>query len=239
MERIEKVIALYNNCSRQDAKKLIREGHVLLNGQLLEKAGILIDPQADIVQVDGTTLDIKPKELFLVLNKPCGHITSRADPSGHPSVFDLLPADTRSKLHAVGRLDLDSTGLLLFTSNGSLTHLLTHPKHHVEKEYIVILDGILDEHVRSSVEKGITLDGELTKPCTITKVIPAGAGTELHIILKEGKHRQIRRMFAKFGLSVTGLHRIRLGRIELGDLPKGSTRPLSAPETEWLNNALL
>ncbi|MBU0581437.1 MAG: rRNA pseudouridine synthase [Candidatus Margulisbacteria bacterium] len=234
MERIEKFLSRQNICSRQDAKRLLRQKNIYVNDQLITKSGFMIDPEKDQVEIDGVTLNKMSKEYYLILNKPAGYITSKQDPGGQPTVYELLPIDLPKDLHAVGRLDLDSTGLLLFTNNGTLTHRLTHPKHHIEKEYEVNIQGILKSEIKNEIEKGIILDGKKTKPCKIFNIQEQAENTLLHIILTEGKHRQIRRIFAKYNLPVTSLKRIRLGEIHLGNLTEGQFRVLSNNEIAYL-----
>jgi 23S rRNA pseudouridine2605 synthase len=234
MERIEKVIGHNSTCSRQEIKKLIRERRVYVNDVCITKPGIQVDPAKDRIRVDDTIIDISGQDKIVLLNKPCGYITSRHDPSGYPSVFDLLPEQDRNKLHAVGRLDVDSCGLLLFVSDGALTHRLTHPKHHIEKEYIVTLDRTLTDDAQHMIQTGIMLDGDMTKPCRMFNITQNNGKTSLHIILQEGKHRQIRRMFDRFDMIVTFLERIRMGDLVLGELPEGQLRTLSDQERAQL-----
>ncbi len=230
MERIEKVIAHNSPCSRQEIKKLIRAGRIFVNDVPVKRPGLQVDPGTDRIRIDDIAIETRMQDTIIMLNKPCGYITSRHDPSGYPSVFDLLPEQDRQKLHAVGRLDVDSCGLLLFVNDGALTHRLTHPKHHIEKEYVVSLDRTMTDEAKHMIETGIMLDGELTKPCRIFNITNKDGKTALHIVLQEGKHRQIRRMFDRFDLIVTSLKRIRMGTVHLGELPEGQCRSLSEHE---------
>jgi len=236
MERIEKFLTQNGICSRQDAKRLIRQKKVSVNGELVQKAGFKIDPRTAKVVVNGMEVAPSEQNCFLILNKPKGYITSREDPSGLPTVYELLPLGVPQNIHAVGRLDVESTGLLLFVSSGELTHRLTHPKHHIEKEYEVVISGRLADTTKARLENGVPLEGVLTKPCRIAiKAYSAQAEqTLLNITLTEGKHRQIRRMFGNLDLPVLALKRIRLGQISLEDLTEGHTRMLTDPEKDFL-----
>jgi 23S rRNA pseudouridine2605 synthase len=240
MERIEKYLVRQGVDSRQEAKRLLRQKRVLLNGELVTKAGILVDPQKDNVIVDDNELKNIPKELFLLLNKPTGYITSSKLEGERNIVYELLPADLAISVHPVGRLDSDSEGLLLFVSDGNLTHRLTHPKYHVEKEYEVVIEengNVFTDEIKEQLETGVKIDGELTRPCKLSKVKVLDNKTmSLNIVLTEGKHRQIRRMFAGFGMVVTNLKRIRIGELKLGPLAEGETRILSATEIEYLKD---
>uniref|UniRef100_B8HSY9 Pseudouridine synthase n=1 Tax=Cyanothece sp. (strain PCC 7425 / ATCC 29141) TaxID=395961 RepID=B8HSY9_CYAP4 len=242
-ERLQKILAQWGIASRRQAEQMILDGRVWLNGEpatLGQKA----DPHCDRIQVDGRTLQSdRPDLLYLLLYKPTGVISTCSDPQGRPTILDLLPPHYRNLgLHPVGRLDSETTGALLITNDGWLTHALTHPCHQVSKVYQVWVSGHPPESVLQQWRDGVMLAGRLTLPAQVRLLerteIPS-ALTCLEVILWEGRNRQIRRVAKKLGYPVVHLHRTGIGPVQLQatdqpTLAKGHYRHLTPGELEAL-----
>ena len=230
-ERLSKLLSRYGLASRRKAEEWISAGRVLVNGvpaQLGQKA----DPEQDEITVDGRPLNRQPRRVTLMLNKPRGYVTTMSDEQGRPSVADLV-SECGFALYPVGRLDLNSEGLLLMTNDGDLAFHLTHPSHAVEKEYQVRVTGPVGRAV-PLLQKPMTIDGEDFAPARV-QVLGRGEGsTLLSVTIHQGKNRQVRRMCAAAGLTVHRLRRVREGGLSLGDLPAGKWRWLSETELEAL-----
>jgi pseudouridine synthase len=232
--RINKFLADAAIASRRKCDDLINKGIVTING-LVATNGQKVDTTKDKVFVSGR--EVTPAEEFeyLVLNKPVGYITASSDDHGRKTVIDLLPQELKKKrVYPVGRLDYDSRGLILLTNNGQLTHRIIHPKHHIEKEYIVTVSGNIDLKVVEGLSRGVDIGDYETKKAGVSQI----EKNKLKFILKEGKHRQIRRMCAVMGLLVTDLQRVRIGNILLGSLKEGSFRKLEKKEIENLQELI-
>jgi pseudouridine synthase len=211
--RIQRFIALNSAYSRRTAEKLIDEGRVKLNGKVVIKQGIKIEP-GDSVKVNNKVINPIKEKITLMLNKPAGYVTTKKDEHDRKTVMDLIPY---KDLVPVGRLDKDTEGLLLFTNDGDLAYNLTHPKFEHEKEYEVRLHDPLSKEDKEKLEKGVRIDGRRTAPSKITKY----KGKDCNITIHEGRKRQIRRMFEVVGNKVIYLKRIRMGKLKLGNLQKG------------------
>ena len=225
--RIQKYLAGLGIASRREIEKLIRKGAVTLNGEPLERLGVLINTESPpSIEINGKPVSTaKPDSEVYIFNKPAGVVTTMKDERGRKCIADFLPQDTR--LYPAGRLDMDSTGLLIITNHGELTKRLTHPSYEIEKEYIVqiIPSELTDEEEREFAE-GIPLSEGITGPCKIKKV----KSCTYSVILKEGRKRQIKRMFRHFGKEVQELHRIRLGSLSIAGTPEGKMRKLTEKE---------
>ncbi len=198
-----------------------------------------LDPSSEYergeLRLDGAALTAAgpPARVYLVMNKPPGVVTTASDELGRRGVLDLVPASLRAPgLHAVGRLDRDTSGLLLLTNDGDLTYRLTHPRHEIEKEYWVALWREADEAALHKLRSGVELDGARRRPVALDRIdVPP---FEIAMTIREGRKRQVRRMFELVGCVVTGLRRVREGGLTLGSLPEGAVRPLSASEVDTL-----
>ena len=226
-ERLQKLLSAAGVCSRRTAEDYLTAGRVTVNGRTA-RLGQKADPDRDRILVDGRPLAPRAKPVYLLLNKPRGYVTTLSDEKGRRTVAELV-ADCGQRVYPVGRLDLDSEGLLLLTNDGDWAQRLLHPKHEVEKTYHVSVSG----PVAGAAERlaAVTdLEGEPIRPARV-EVLRQTAGTAvLAVTIHEGKNRQIRRMCAQCGLTVKRLRRVREGTVELGTLPSGKWRYLTEEE---------
>jgi pseudouridine synthase len=240
--RIQKLIASSGLSSRRQAEDWIREGRVEVNGRVAV-LGSRVDPEKDSVKVDGRR--VRPPagaRTYLLLNKPKGYVTAVSDPSRRDTVLDLVPRALRRAIKPVGRLDVQTEGLLLLTDDGDLARLVTHPSVGCPKEYLVKVSGVPGEEKLSRLRSGIHLDGVRTRPCEIRRLRTTEAGSQgnawLSVVLREGRSRQIRRMFESIGHPVSKLKRVAIGPVRDERLPVGAVRSLSPREVESLRRSL-
>jgi len=218
MIRLNKYIASSGSTSRRKADELIAAGRVTVNGKIVDTVGITIDPERDAVAVDNHPIVVAEAFTYLALNKPVGVVCTRAQIRGEKTVYDLIP-NSRGLIIA-GRLDKDSEGLVLLTNDGELVNTLTHPKYRHEKEYEVTLSSALDEEALRTMKTGIKMTEGIARFDRMTPVAPSA----WRVVIHQGWKRQIRRMFAAVHGHVIRLVRVRLHRLELGDLPTGRWR---------------
>ena len=233
-ERLQKLLSAAGVCSRRAAETYITAGRVTVNGVLAE-LGQRADPDRDDIRVDGKPLSGKEELVYLLLNKPRGYVTTLSDEKGRKTVAELV-SGCGVRVYPVGRLDLDSEGLLLMTNDGALTHRLLHPSGQVNKTYLVSVYG----PVAGAAERlsAVTdLDGEPIRPAQVEVLRRTGQTAELSVTIHEGKNRQIRRMCQACSLTVKRLRRVREHTLELGDLPVGKWRYLTAEEVAALRKA--
>ena len=230
-ERLQKLIASAGLCARRTAEEWIAAGRVCVNGAVAS-LGDRADPETDTVTVDGAPLPGKPGAVYLMLNKPRGYVTTLSDEYGRRTAAELV-ADCGVRVYPVGRLDRDSEGLLLFTNDGELAQRLLHPRHQVDKVYLVTVRG----DIRGAAERlmAITeLDGEPIAPAQAAEVTRHEGQAVLRVTIHQGKNRQVRRMCAQIGLHVVRLQRIQEDSLLLGDLPAGKWRYLTDQELQGL-----
>jgi 23S rRNA pseudouridine2605 synthase len=239
-ERLQKIISQWGIASRRQAEQLILAGQVRLNGSVAG-LGDKADPSCDRIEVNGQLIQPdRPNLVYLLLHKPVGVISTCHDPQGRSTVLDLLPARYHAGLHPVGRLDSDSTGVLLLTNDGHLTYCLTHPRHHIPKTYQVWVVGQPSPAALKQWQTGVMLDGHLTLPAQVRVLQQMPTQTCLEIILSEGRNRQIRKVAQQLGYPVVSLHRTAIGFLSLQSsegklLPSGQYRPLTQPEMNLLH----
>ncbi|HMA60472.1 MAG TPA: pseudouridine synthase [Halanaerobiales bacterium] len=232
MERLQKVMAHAGVASRRKSEEIIAEGRVKVNGVVVTEMGTKVDPAQDTIEVDGEEIE-KETKTYLKLHKPRGYVTTVNDPQGRQTVMDLIHGIDK-RIYPVGRLDLDSSGLLLLTNDGDLTHKITHPSHELDKEYMVVVNGELSQEEINRFKNGIQLEEGKTSPAEIEKVNQDPKNTTYQVIIHEGMNRQIRRMFDRLGYEVVSLIRVRIGNISLGSLKPGEHRKLSSKELQDL-----
>jgi pseudouridine synthase len=216
-------------CSRRAAEKLIREGRVDVNGEQVREMGVLVGPD-DTVHVDGVKV-AEAKLYTLLLNKPKGVVTTLSDPGGRPTIVRYLP-DFGVQLKPVGRLDMDTEGLLLVTNDGELANRLMHPRYGVEKEYIAVVRGVPEEKSLDRLRKGVHIEDGKTAPAKV-ELLPtqrSGSSSSMKIILHEGRKRQVRQMCDVIGHPVISLKRVRIGQLYLKGMRGGECKLLSKLE---------
>ncbi len=232
--RLHKYIANCGYTSRRRAELLIQAGRVQVNGKVLKSLGTVIDPREDAVLVNGEEIS-PPEPMTIVFNKPAGIITSTHDTHDRLTVMDILPKSLRDRgVLPAGRLDQDTEGLLILTNDGDLGHHITHPRYETEKEYDALVAGTPAPAGLKRLEAGVRIEGEMTSPARIESVVPEGAATRVRVVIREGKKRQVRRMFEAIGSDVLHLRRVRIGGLQLGDLPPGEWRELTEKEIKAL-----
>lgn len=228
--RIQRALARAGVASRRKSEELIAAGRVKVNGQVAQ-IGQVVEPERDAILVDGKPIAAPAAEAWVVLNKPSGVICTRSDTRGRPTVFELVP-DIRG-LTYVGRLDFLTEGVLLFTTDGTAAHVLMHPRHEVEREYLATVTGDVASAVRRARE-GVELHDGFVFPRHISaRPLASGRGRwELSVTITEGRNREVRRLCKELGLFVERLVRVRYGPVTLGRLPTGETRALTRKEHE-------
>lgn len=230
-ERLQKVLARAGYGSRRACELLIEAGRVRVNGDVAT-LGRRVDPDADVITVDGNLTATSQHSVYYLLNKPDGVVTTATDPQGRPTVLDLVNAPVR--IFPVGRLDMNTEGLLLLTNDGRLAHLLTHPSSKVAKEYLARVAGDPSPGAIRRLREGVMLEDGMTAPAQVSRVTDG----LLRIVIHEGRNRQVRRMCAAVGHEVIRLVRTRIGPLQDPTLPPGASRPLTQREVRQLMEAV-
>ena len=233
-ERLQKIIAQAGLCSRRAGEELLRQGRVCVNGQIAS-LGDSADPSRDRIEVDGRPLPSAPPAVYIMLHKPRGYVTTLSDERNRPTAAQLV-TDCGERVFPVGRLDMDSEGLLLFTNDGALMQAMIHPRHEVNKIYHVTVSGEISG-AAARLAAINDLDGEPIRPAQVEELSRSGGQALLRITIHEGKNRQIRRMCRKAGLSVRKLQRVQEGNLRLGDLSPGRWRYLTDAEIKELKGS--
>jgi len=227
-ERLQKVLAARGVASRRAAEELIKEGRVQVNGRVVDKLGTKVDTEHDQIEVDGCFISSKGNLIYILLYKPAGFITSVGDPRGRRTVMDLLPQ--KERIYPVGRLDYETSGLLLLTNDGELTNGLLHPGRQVDKIYRAGVKGEITEAQLNSLREGIELTDGRTWPAKAKVIRKQGDQTIVQIAIHEGRNRQVRRMLAAVDCQTLWLKRIGFAGLELGSLKPGEWRELTPAE---------
>lgn len=232
--RLQKLLSRAGIASRRAAETLIAAGRVRVNGHVVQELGAKVDPERDEVSVDGRPVRL-PRPVWLALHKPVGYVSTRSDPQGRPTIYDLLPEKYRG-LFYVGRLDLNSEGLVLLTNEGEIANRMMHPRWGVEREYDVVVRGEVGDEAISRLMEGVALEDGIARAARVELRRPPRAGTSrLVVTLKEGRKREVRRMFDAVGHRVLRLVRVRYGPVKLGDLESGAWRRLGKEEVDALS----
>jgi pseudouridine synthase len=245
-ERLQKVLARAGIASRRASEELILAGRVKVNGKVVRQLGTKINPAKDKVSVDDQPIAIKagatPELIYFALHKPTGYLSTVSDPQGRPTIMDLV--DIQGRIYPIGRLDVDTAGLILLTNDGAFANALMHPTHGIEKEYLVLIEGIIPLRKLEDLRKGVVIPVEdvatgerndyKTKPAKVEFLRHEGSNTLIKVVLTEGKKRQVRLMAQAIATKVVSLTRVRFGTLKLGDLAEGKYRKLSKLEVKSL-----
>lgn len=232
--RLNKYIAHAGIASRRKADELTINGNVKINGLTMREPGYNVKP-GDVVEVNGQRISGQEKMEYVLLNKPKGYITSMQDEKGRPVVTELV-TDVDARLFPVGRLDYNTSGMLILTNDGDLTYRLTHPRHQVTKTYRALVSGVLSKEKLFRLRKGVDIGGFVTSPAQVKIIRQAERSAVVDITIHEGKNRQVRKMFAAVGNPVQELQRTAIGDLRLGRLKEGHYRKLTRNEIEYLKN---
>ncbi len=238
--RLQKFLARAGAASRRGSEDLMTARRVRVNGVVVSELGSKVDPSCDVVTVDGIEYRLSDKPVYLVLNKPAGYLTTMSDPRGRHCVAELVPTAEHPGLFPVGRLDADTTGALLFTTDGEMAQALLHPSHHVEKTYVAQVEGRPSEDELDELRRGITLDDGPCKPA-IARILGrdgvSSGVTSVELRISEGRKHQVKRMLEAMGHPVVRLHRKAFGPIGADDIASGSYRMLEEREIAQLESA--
>jgi pseudouridine synthase len=230
--RLQKFLAEAGVASRRAAESIILAGRIQVNGQPVRVLGSKVDPDRDVVTLDGKPLRVRRK-LYVALHKPAGCVCSRRDELGRPTVYDLLPKEWQN-LHSVGRLDFNTEGLLFLTNDGQFALYLTHPRYGVGKKYVATVEGCVDEAILERFLRGVWHAGEKLQAQAASLISASRKRSVVELKLAEGKNREVRRLFASQGMAVERLQRTQIGRIKLGELKPGRWRALTETEIKTL-----
>ena len=251
--RLQRFLARAGVASRRGSERLMTAGRVRVNGAVVTELGSKVDPERDVVSVDGVVCSIDERPFSAMLYKPAGYVTTMSDPQGRPTVAELVPTDEHPGLFPVGRLDQDTTGLLLFTTDGNLGQALLHPSRHVEKHYVALVAGTPSEHDLERLRRGVMLDDGPAAPARaeligpddplFSVVAPRGAGRRgsgepnavVGLTIHEGRKHQVKKMMLAVGHRVLALHRDAFGPLRLGGVAEGSWRALTEGELAALD----
>ncbi len=233
MERLQKIIANCGYCSRRKAEELIVKGKVRVNGEVITELGTKVNMN-DLIEVNGVSLDIKEDYVYYLLNKPRGVITSTSDDKNRKTVIDLI--DTNKRVYPVGRLDYDTTGVLIITNDGKLANMLMHPSNNIEKVYVAKIEGIISRNDIVKLERGVLIDGVKTAPCKakITKCDKKTNTSIVKLIIHEGRNHQVKNMFKVLGYNVIKLKRESVAFLTCDGVKSGEYRELSIKEVKTL-----
>lgn len=231
--RLQKYLASCGVASRRTAEKLIADGRVSVDGQIITEMGVQVEIGQDI-RVDGKLVTPEPEKRYIMYHKPAGEVTTASDPEGRATVLDKF-RDFPVRLYPIGRLDYDSEGLLLLTNDGDLTERMLHPSHEVEKVYLARVSNEFTPTEARRLENGVMVDGRKTARAKVKILGFKNLYTDILVTIHEGRNRQVRKMVAEVGHEVVMLRRIRFGPLKLGELPRGMWRELTSEELSELN----
>ena len=231
MMRINKFLSSCGVASRRKCEDIIKEGRVTLNGKVVDSLGVSVNEKKDVVAVDGVEVSLPSEFVYLKFNKPKGYACTQSDERGRKTIFDLVKSDVR--LFNVGRLDYDTEGLIFLTNDGDFANMVTHPKYHCEKEYVVTVEGQMKESELAVLRKGVVVDGERMPEAKVRFLGFDGNFTKVSVVIDEGQNHQVRRMFDAIGKSIKLLKRVRIGKVLLGGLYRGKTKPMTQDEIDF------
>lgn len=233
-ERLQKYMASCGVASRRKCEEIILAGKVKVNGVFVNEVGIKVNPLKDIVEYEGKIISKEEKKVYIMLNKPEGYISSVKDEKGRNTILDIVKVDER--VYPIGRLDYDSSGLLLLTNDGEIYNKIIHPRVEIIKKYIAVVKGEISEKDIKKFQIGIDIGGYITAPAELNVISHDREISTIEIGIHEGKNRQIRKMCATLNHEVLSLKRISIGEIKLGYLKRGEYRELNKEEISYINN---
>ena len=233
-ERLQKYMARCGVASRRKSEEIITSGKVKVNNTVITELGFKVDCDTDSVEVDGKLIKPEEKKLYIALNKPEGYISSVSDEKGRRTIMDLVEVDER--IYPIGRLDYDTTGLILLTNDGEIYNKIIHPRMEKNKVYEAIIEGFISSQEIDKLETGIDIGGYITAPAKVKVVAENRNSTEVEITIHEGKNKQIRKMFEAVEHNIIRLKRISIGEIKLGNLTEGLWRNLTQEELNYIRN---
>ncbi len=234
--RIQKYIAQAGIASRRKAEEMILEGLVKVNGETLTELGYIVE-ESDVVEVSGETISGSQKKVYYMLYKPPGYVTTVKDQFDRPCVMDLIGDEVKERIYPAGRLDYHTEGLLILSNDGEFVNAITHPKHHIEKKYLAVINGKIKEEAIEKLKRGVLVDKKKTAPAKVFLSEIFKDKCLVEITICEGRNRQVRKMFEAVGHHVIELKRVQIGPIELGSLKPGRIRKLNPNEVEALLRA--
>ena len=230
--RLQKYLAMCNVASRRACEKLITDGRIKVNGKVITTLGTKVMP-GDTVEYDGQRVTQEKKKIYILHNKPEGYVTTACDDEGRSTVMELI-SDIPQRVYPVGRLDINTEGLLLLSNDGEFTQKITHPRYKKEKTYEALISGVPDHNDTDKLQKGVYIDGRKTSPAKAKILWADGRNAIVELKIHEGRNRQVRKMFDAIGYPVIKLRRVAIGNIILGNLPLGKWRHLNPNEVAYL-----
>ncbi|AOR23515.1 pseudouridine synthase [Clostridium taeniosporum] len=233
-ERLQKYMASCGVASRRKCEELILSGEVKVNGMIITELGTKVNPMKDKVEYKGNLITKEEKKVYIMLNKPEGYITSAKDEKGRKTVLDLVKVNER--IYPIGRLDYDSSGLILLTNDGDIYNKIIHPREELNKKYISVVKGEVSKKDINSFKNGIDIGGYVTAPANLKVLNYEGGKSTIEVCIHEGKNRQIRKMCAALNHVVISLNRVSIGNLKLKYLKKGEWRELSTEELNYIRN---
>ncbi len=234
--RLNKFLSSCGVASRRKCEEIILAGKVSVNGKVTNVLSTIVNEKVDKVEVDGVAIKLPAQFVYLKMNKPKGYACTASDERGRKTIFDLLESDVR--LFNVGRLDYDTEGLLLLTNDGDFANLVTHPKYHFEKEYIVTAEGEVKEGDLAVLRKGVVIDGQRMPTARVKLLSFDGKWSKVSVVIDEGQNHQVRRMFEAIGKDIKLLKRVRIGDVHLGGLYRGKTKPMTEKEIAFFKKGI-
>lgn len=232
-ERLQKYMAKCGVASRRKCEEIILNGNVEVNGSFITELGFKVN-ENDVVKVNGNIIKVEENKVYIILNKPTGYITSNSDEKDRKTILDIV--NVKERIYPIGRLDYDSSGLLLLTNDGDVYNKIIHPKKEIEKRYLATIKGSFSKEQLEKFKAGVDIGGYITAPAKI-KVVKEGKGNSVvEITIHEGKNRQVRRMCSAFNHEVLSLKRIAIGKLSLDDLKEGHWRYLNEKEISYLKS---
>ena len=233
-ERLQKYMASCGVASRRKCEEIILSGRVKVNGIIIKELGSKVDLEKDIVEVDGSVIKKEERKVYYMLNKPEGYITSLKDEKNRKTILDIVKVEER--IYPIGRLDYDSSGLLLLTNDGEIYNKIIHPRVEITKKYIAVVKGEFKKNELEKFKQGVDIGGYITSPAKIKVLKFQDDKTTVEIGIHEGKNRQIRKMCSALNHNVLALKRVSIGEIKLGDLKRGEYRSLTKKELNYINS---